>query len=70
MTHELWASLNRHMVDFLDSVSLQDLVDEQRQKTQGVLEGSVTRHVLFREERDSAPLPKARDPLTSAVVNP
>ncbi len=30
MTHDLWASLNRHMVDYLDSISLQDLVDQQR----------------------------------------
>jgi Rrf2 family transcriptional regulator, iron-sulfur cluster assembly transcription factor len=30
MTHELWASLNRRMIDFLDSVSLQELVDQQR----------------------------------------
>jgi len=30
MTHELWSTLNRKMVDFLDSVSLQDLVDQQR----------------------------------------
>jgi Rrf2 family iron-sulfur cluster assembly transcriptional regulator len=30
MTHELWATLNRKMVDYLDSVSLQDLVDQQR----------------------------------------
>lgn len=30
MTHELWASLNRTIIDFLDSVSLQDLVDQQR----------------------------------------
>jgi len=29
MTHELWAQLNAKMVDFLDSVSLQSLVDEQ-----------------------------------------
>jgi Rrf2 family iron-sulfur cluster assembly transcriptional regulator len=32
MTHELWAALNRTMVDFLDSVSLQDLVDQQRMR--------------------------------------
>ena len=32
MTHDLWATLNAKMVDFLDSVSLQDLVDQQRQK--------------------------------------
>ncbi len=30
MTHDLWAELNRHMIDFLDSVSLRDLVDKQR----------------------------------------
>jgi Rrf2 family iron-sulfur cluster assembly transcriptional regulator len=30
MTHELWSTLNRKMVDYLDSVSLQDLVDQQR----------------------------------------
>ena len=32
MTHELWSALNRKMVDFLDSVSLQDLVDQQRMR--------------------------------------
>lgn len=29
MTHELWASLNSRMVEFLDSVNLQKLVDDQ-----------------------------------------
>ncbi|GAA4005572.1 Fe-S cluster assembly transcriptional regulator IscR [Comamonas faecalis] len=29
MTHDLWASLNQRMVEFLDSVTLQKLVDEQ-----------------------------------------
>ncbi|KKB62537.1 Rrf2 family transcriptional regulator [Robbsia andropogonis] len=29
MTHELWSTLNRKMVEYLDSVSLQDLVDQQ-----------------------------------------
>src|SRR5690554_4539439 len=32
MTHELWTTLNRKMVDYLDSVSLQDLVDQQRMR--------------------------------------
>jgi Rrf2 family transcriptional regulator, iron-sulfur cluster assembly transcription factor len=32
MTHELWASLNAKMVDFLDSVTLQKLVDDQLTK--------------------------------------
>ena len=32
MTHDLWASLNARMVEFLDSVSLQKLVDDQISK--------------------------------------
>jgi Rrf2 family iron-sulfur cluster assembly transcriptional regulator len=32
MTHDLWASLNQRMVDFLNSVTLQKLVDEQLAK--------------------------------------
>jgi Rrf2 family transcriptional regulator, iron-sulfur cluster assembly transcription factor len=32
MTHELWSTLNEKMVDYLDSVSLQDLVDQQKHK--------------------------------------
>jgi Rrf2 family iron-sulfur cluster assembly transcriptional regulator len=30
MTHDLWSTLNQKMVDYLDSVSLRDLVDQQR----------------------------------------
>ena len=52
MTHELWASLNRHMVDFLDGISLQDLVDEQKNK-QGAPQ-AVTRNVVFHDEREPA----------------
>jgi len=32
MTHELWAALNQRMVEFLGSVTLQKLVDEQLAK--------------------------------------
>lgn len=32
MTHDLWSNLNRVMVDFLDSVSLRDLVEQQKQR--------------------------------------
>ncbi len=32
MTHELWAALNTRMVEFLDSVNLQTMVDEQMAK--------------------------------------
>lgn len=34
MTHDLWTDLNKKMVEFLDGVSLQDLVDKQRQHAQ------------------------------------
>ncbi|MET0982003.1 MAG: Fe-S cluster assembly transcriptional regulator IscR [Telluria sp.] len=37
MTHDLWTTLNSKMVDYLDSVSLQDLVDQQKQKEQNVV---------------------------------
>ena len=34
MTHDLWATLNEKMVDYLDSVSLKDLVEKQKQKAE------------------------------------
>jgi Rrf2 family iron-sulfur cluster assembly transcriptional regulator len=30
MTHELWANLNKKMIEFLDGVTLQELVEKQR----------------------------------------
>lgn len=33
MTHDLWSTLNAKMVEYLDSVSLKDLVDQQKQRT-------------------------------------
>lgn len=39
MTHDLWATLNAKMVDYLNSVSLKNLVDQQRI-------GSPDRHVV------------------------
>lgn len=32
MTHDLWSTLNAKMVEYLDSVTLKDLVDQQKQK--------------------------------------
>jgi Rrf2 family iron-sulfur cluster assembly transcriptional regulator len=34
MTHDLWSTLNAKMVEYLDSVSLKDLVDQQKQKSE------------------------------------
>lgn len=35
MTHELWTTLNAKMIEFLDSVSLQDLVNQQTEHLDG-----------------------------------
>ena len=53
MTHELWAQLNAKMVDFLDSVTLQSLVDEQ------IAKGMVVENVpLIKRAISSAPVVK------------
>ena len=36
ITHDLWAKLNQHIIDYLKAVSLKQLVDEQRAKQQGL----------------------------------
>ena len=46
MTHELWASLNQRMVDFLASVHLQKLVDEQLAKGIQIEDRPVTRRAI------------------------
>lgn len=46
MTHELWATLNEKMVDYLDSVSLQDLVDQQRRAEKNVVVMHRTQHAV------------------------
>jgi Rrf2 family iron-sulfur cluster assembly transcriptional regulator len=46
MTHDLWATLNAKMVDYLDSVSLKDLVDQQKQRN--------AEHVVMMPSRTNA----------------
>lgn len=53
MTHELWSALNTRMVEFLDSVSLQSLVEQQLAK--GVLPDSAP---TARRAISSAPVVK------------
>lgn len=36
LTHDLWATLNARIFDYLESVSLRQLVDQQRTKEKGV----------------------------------
>ena len=43
MTHDLWSALNVRMLDFLRSVNLQKLVDEQLAKGVQVEEKALTR---------------------------
>lgn len=44
MTHDLWTTLNAKMIDYLDSVSLKDLVDQQKQKINNEQSVTVVRH--------------------------
>ena len=39
MTHDLWASLNAKMIEYLDSISLKKLVDEQLAKGVSIEDG-------------------------------
>jgi Rrf2 family iron-sulfur cluster assembly transcriptional regulator len=45
MTHDLWASLNAKMIEYLDSISLQKLVDEQMAKGVAIDESRVKRAI-------------------------
>jgi Rrf2 family iron-sulfur cluster assembly transcriptional regulator len=45
MTHDLWASLNAKMIEFLDSVSLRKLVNDQLAKGVSVEEHPVKRAI-------------------------
>lgn len=61
MTHELWSTLNRKMVEYLDSVSLQDLVDQQGGQPHGT---AVVR------DRRQAPAPVIEPPARVAPRGP
>lgn len=54
MTHELWATLNKRMIDYLDSVSLQDLVEQQRARDQKAPAKQIS---VLREHRAALELP-------------
>ena len=45
MTHDLWASLNTRMIEFLDSVSLKKLVEEQLAKGVAIEESPMRRAI-------------------------
>lgn len=54
MTHELWTELNRHMFDFLDSVTLASLVDRQRNASSNVTVLKDERRIRRRDAAISA----------------
>ena len=41
MTHDLWSNLNKRMHDYLESVSLHDLVNQQKAKPVNVIDESL-----------------------------
>ena len=45
MTHDLWASLNSKMIEYLDSISLKKLVDEQLAKGMSIQDAPVKRAI-------------------------
>lgn len=62
MTHELWATLNQKMVEYLDSVSLQDLVDQQRAR-----EGAPA---VLRDRREPEPVAAPAEPVRTIPLGP
>jgi Rrf2 family iron-sulfur cluster assembly transcriptional regulator len=56
MTHELWSSLNDHILNYLQSVTLADLVAKQQQKADVV---------LLQDHRQPQAAPAARAPGTA-----
>ena len=45
MTHDLWASLNQKMIEFLDSISLKKLVDDQLARGVSISETPIKRAI-------------------------
>jgi Rrf2 family iron-sulfur cluster assembly transcriptional regulator len=51
ITHDLWANLNQHIFDYLGSVTLRQLVDEQKAKQNSVVQVHDMRDAKPRRER-------------------
>jgi Rrf2 family transcriptional regulator, iron-sulfur cluster assembly transcription factor len=63
MTHQLWASLNSKMLEFLDSVTLQDLVEQQKEAPVVVMQPKQVS--ALREHRAALEIPTS----TLQVIN-
>lgn len=57
MTHDLWANLNARMVEYLNSVTLADLVDQQKQRAAG----EPGRAAVLHDNRSKVRTPVASD---------
>ena len=51
ITHDLWAKLNEHIFDYLGAVTLKQLVDDQKQKQNGVAQVQDMRETLSKRDR-------------------
>ncbi len=63
MTHQLWASLNAKMIEYLDSVSLQDLVDQQKDQPVELVRAKPVS--ILREHRAALEIPTS----TLQIIN-
>ena len=51
ITHDLWAKLNDHILDYLHGVTLKQLVDGQKAKASGVAQVQDMRETLAKRDR-------------------
>lgn len=56
ITHDLWAKLNEHIFDYLDAVTLKQLVDDQKAKQNGVAQVQDMRETLAKRDRTTVPV--------------
>lgn len=56
ITHDLWAKLNQHIFDYLDAVTLKQLVDDQKAKQNGVAQVQDMRETLSKRDRTTVPV--------------
>ena len=54
ITHDLWAKLNEHILDYLGAVNLKQLVDDQHAKQSGVTSVQDMRDAMNRRDRSRA----------------
>ncbi len=73
MTHELWATLNQKMVEYLDSVSLKNLVDQQRARQPAVMhdmrEDAAQQQVTVSRSKSEKQEKPARARVVNSVFN-